>query len=75
MWLISPDANNAFFMSIINFRYTCAIIILNVIPILLFISLPQLFLLSFPVWLTFGFSVIALINSKMFVKMFDQFIE
>ena len=66
---------NAFFMSIINFRYTCAIIILNVIPILLFISLPQLFLLSFPVWLTFGFSVIVLINSKMFVKMFDQFIE
>ena len=60
-------------LAIYNFGYTFWIVILNIIPIAVFVYLPELFLWTFPAWLTFGFATIALINSKMFVKIFDKF--
>lgn len=65
---------NSFFMAFSNIRYSLTIIILNAIPTTLFLFLPELFLLTSPVWLTFGFSSIAMINSKMFVTIFNKYI-
>lgn len=66
---------NSIFMAIINFGYSFCIVAFNAIPIVLFLFLPELFLWTLPVWITFGFAIIAMINSKMFVKIFDKFIS
>ena len=71
---IKNTLKNALLMAIPNFGYTLIIVIFNAIPWVLFFLLPELFLVTFPVWLTFGFSAIAMINSKMFVKIFNKFI-
>ena len=65
---------NAFMLSISNFGYTAVIVAFHAIPFLLFFYLPELFILNFPIFLSVGFSLIAMINSKMFVKIFDRFI-
>lgn len=59
-------------LAIYNFGYTILIVLLNVVPIVVFVLLPELFLWTFPAWLTFGFAIIAMINSKMFVKIFEK---
>lgn len=63
---------NALLIAVLNFGYTCLIVCFNAIPIVLLLYLPELFLLTLPIWITFGFSVTAMINSKMFVKIFDK---
>lgn len=65
---------NAFFLSIYNFPYTLIIVFLNLIPVLLLLIIPRLFLLTLLLWLTFGFSCIAMMNSAIFVKIFDRYI-
>ena len=62
----------ALLLAIYNVKYTALIVFLNAIPIVVFIFLPELFLWTFPAWLTFGFAAIAMINSKMFVKIFEK---
>ena len=64
----------SFFLAISNFGYTFIIMGLNSVPFLLFYFLPELFLYTLPGWLTFGFAIIALINAKFFVKIFNKFI-
>lgn len=59
-------------LAICNFKYTVLIVLLNAIPVILFLFLPELFILSFPAWLTFGFATIAMINARMFVKIFRK---
>lgn len=65
---------NAFFMSMTNFLYTIVIAGLNMLPIVLFFRFPELFVISFPIWLTFGFSTITWVNAKMFTKIFDEYV-
>lgn len=59
-------------LAIYNFGYTFWIVLLNAIPIVVFVFFPELFLCTFPAWLTFGFAIIAMINSRMFVKIFEK---
>lgn len=65
---------NAMLMSISHLPFTLIILILDLIPIVLFWVFPYYFFLSIPAWLLFGFSVIAWINSKLFVRIFAKFI-
>ena len=66
---------NALMIGITNIISTCVIIVLNAIPIVLFLYVPGVFLLTLPAWIFGGLSVIAMINSKMFVKIFDKYIN
>ena len=66
---------NALMIGIANIISTCVIIVLNAIPIVLFLYVPGVFLLTLPAWIFGGLSVIAMINSKMFVKIFDKYIN
>lgn len=66
---------NSFIISILNIGYTIIIICLNSIPFLLLFCLTELFLISLPIWITCGISLICLINSTMFVKIFDKLIS
>lgn len=59
-------------LAIYNVKYTVLIVLMNAIPIVVFVFLPELFLWTFPAWLTFGFAAIAMINSRMFVKIFEK---
>lgn len=65
---------NALLMSISHLPFTLVILILNVIPVVLFLLFPYYFFLSIPAWLLFGFSVTAWINSKLFIRIFAKFI-
>lgn len=65
----------AYFMSIMNFGKTVIMVICNAIPLVLFFGMPYAFILSVPVWLLFGMAVIALLNSKLLVGVFDRYIE
>lgn len=65
---------NALLMSISHLPFTILILILNLIPIVLFFVFPYYFFMSIPIWLLFGFSLIAWINSKLFVRIFAKFI-
>lgn len=65
---------SAFIISINNFLHTIYIVVLNAIPFILFIGLPYVFVISVPIWLTFGVAVIAFMNAKTFVKIFDKYI-
>ena len=59
-------------LAIYNFKFTVWIVVLNAVPILIFLNLPEFFVWSIPAWITFGFAVIAMINSRMFVKIFRK---
>lgn len=65
---------NAFYMALTNCGYTMIIIVLNSIPLILFLFFPELFILTVPLWLSFGFAIIAIINAKMFVNIFNKYI-
>ncbi len=65
---------NSLIIGIANIFYTIVVVALNLIPFFLLFYLPELFLISLPIWITFGFSLICLINSRIFVKIFDKFI-
>lgn len=66
---------SAFFMSLTNLTRTIPIFLLNVIPFVLLLGYPYGFVVSVPVWLMFGVAVIALLNSKMLIGIFDGYIE
>lgn len=61
-------------MAMYNFGYTICIIIFNIIPFVVLIFMPEFFFRAFPAWLTFGFSMITMLNSKMFVRIFDKYV-
>lgn len=72
---IKNTIKNAFIIAFLNLGYTCVIVFFNAIPIVFFVFVPELFMILIPLWFTFGFSGIALINSRMFVKIFDKLIS
>jgi len=66
---------NAVMIGFTNMIPTCVIVGLNIIPIAMFVYAPGVFLLTLPVWCFGGLSIIAMINSKMLVKIFDRYIN
>ena len=72
---IRNTLKNALIMGVSNVLPTCLIAGLNAIPVVLFVFNGELFLLTFPVWCFGGLSLIAMINSKQFVKIFDKYID
>ncbi len=71
---IKNTIKNAFLISISNFRKTLIITVLNLLPIILYLALPRIFVLSSPIWLLLGIAIIAFFNTKIFVKIFDNYI-
>lgn len=71
---INCHLKNAFAMSVCHLHYTILIVILNMLPIGLFLNQPRIFAVTLPFWGLIGIALIALINTKMFVKIFDQYI-
>ena len=65
---------NAFFLSVINFKKTIIIFVMNAIPFVIFLKFPYAFVMYLPIFLTIGFSFIAYINSKLFIKVFRGYI-
>lgn len=66
---------NSLIMALSNFGYAFFVVALSLIPVLIFLLSPELFQQTAPLWFTCGFALIALINSKTFVKIFDKYIS
>ena len=73
--LIKGTIKNSFLMSVFQMRRSLVIMLLNVLIPVMFFVLPELFFLISPVWVTFGVSTIALINTKLLTGIFDYYIE
>ena len=65
---------NALLMSIRHLPYTLLMLIISVVPMWATLTIPVVFLFGILVWILLGFSLIAFINSKFFVKVFDKYI-
>lgn len=72
---IMGTLKNALFMSIWHLPCSVVILLLNLLPVLLFFLSPSLFLKSLVLWLFVGGAGITYINSRLFVKIFDRYIE
>ena len=72
---IKGTLKNALFMSLWHLPYSVVIMLLNLVPVLLFFLVPNLFLKSFALWLLVGGAGVAYLNSRLFVKIFDRYIE
>lgn len=72
---IKGTLKNALFMSIWHLPYSVAILLLNMLPVLLAFLLPNLFIKCLGVWLLVGGAGIAYVNSRLFVRIFDRYIE
>lgn len=66
---------NSLIMAVSHFNYAIFIVVLSVAPVMIFLFSPELFLQMSPIWISCGFALIALINSKAFVKIFDKYIS
>lgn len=66
---------NSLLMAILNFRYTILIVLLNVLPFLILYFSPRYFVLILPILSTCGTALTAFINSKFFIKIFDNYIS
>ncbi len=71
---IKNTIKNAFIISISNMGKTLIVVILNTVPIILYCVFPYFFAVSLPFWLLGGIALIAVINTKMFVEIFDKYI-
>lgn len=65
---------NAVGMSMVDLKKTIIIVLFNIIPIILLLEFPYYFMYTLPLWSTVGISLIAFVNAKMFVKIFDKYI-
>lgn len=72
---IKGTLKNALFMSIWHLPCSVVILLLNLLPVLLFFLSPNLFLKSLVLWLFVGGAGIAYVNSRLFVKIFNRYIE
>ena len=72
---IKGTLKNALFMSIWHLPYSVAILLLNMSPVLLAFLSPNLFIKCLGVWLLVGGAGIAYVNSRLFVRIFDRYIE
>ncbi len=66
---VKNTIRNAFLMSILNLPRTILLVIINLLPIALFLLVPQ----AMPFVILFGFSVPAYLCSTQFVKIFRRF--
>lgn len=64
---------NAFFLSVWHLPYTAVIVVLNLIPLLLFLLFPTGFLMSAILWVVLGFAVLAYANTHLFVRIFKRY--
>ncbi|MBQ8518762.1 MAG: YesL family protein [Agathobacter sp.] len=63
---------NAALLSIANLPITVVMTTINIIPLILFFVLPQLFMSIIPFYLFIGFSLTAFINCKLMSKIFKK---
>ena len=66
---------SAFLVGLMNLKRTIPIVILNMVPISIFLFAPGVFLICMPIWLLCGASLIAFFNSKMLVPIFNTYIN
>lgn len=66
---------NAFIMGVSHIVTTVILIIITAIPVAFAFLMPYYFLLSMPLWLFGGVSVIVYFKTRLFVKVFDKYIN
>lgn len=66
---------SAVLVGLMNLKRTIPIVILNMVPIGIFLFAPSVFLMCMPIWLLCGASLIAFFNSKMLVPIFNTYIN
>ena len=70
---IRTTLKNSLILSAAHPLRTLVILVLNLIPIALLLFGTYYFIITTPVWLMLGFSLIALLNSYLFVKSFAKY--
>lgn len=66
---------NAFLMGITNLVKTLIVVIISLIPLAVLFLAPKVFLATGVIWLLFGFSGIAILNSILFNKALKRYLE
>ena len=64
---------NALVMSLVNFHYTLLILLINCVPLLLLLLMPDLFVAGIPVVVLVWPGLSASINAKFFLKIFAKY--
>ena len=64
---------NALYLGIFHFKRTIVILLIHTLPLVLFFVFPYVFVIGIPIFLIFGVALIALINSKILIKVFDEY--
>lgn len=72
---IKNTLKNSLILAISNIKKTVPIFILNAVPVVMFFGLPYVFAFCLPLLLTFGVALIAFINSKILISVFDKYID
>ena len=72
---VKNTLKNSLLLAISNIKKTIPIFIINAIPIVVFWKLPYTFVFCLPLLLTFGVALIAFINSKILIGVFDKYIQ
>lgn len=72
---IPGHIRSAVLVGSMHLKRTIPIVILNLIPVCIFLFAPSVFLMCMPIWLLCGASLIAFFNSKMLVPIFDTYIN
>lgn len=65
--------NNAWRLAIANLPQTIAMVVINYLPLILFVFFTQIFIYVFVFWLLIGFSVAAYWSSKLLNPIFDRY--
>ncbi len=71
---IKNTLKNSLILAISNIKKTAPIFILNAVPVVMFLGFPYAFVFCIPLFLTFGVALIAFINSKILIKVFDKYL-
>lgn len=71
---IKNTFRNSLLMSIRHLPYTVLMLVITFVPILSTLLIPVVLIYGLIVWIMIGFSLIAFINAKFFVKIFDHYI-
>lgn len=64
---------NSLVLGIMHIKRTIPVFMINSIPIALLWILPEIFVFLIPIFVVFGVSVMAFINSKILIKVFEQY--
>lgn len=72
---IKNTLKNSLILAISNIKKTVPVFILNAVPVVMFFGLPYVFAFCLPLLLTFGVALIAFINSKILISVFDKYID